>query len=70
MAKGQSRIAGVVKKYEEDLLAEWIKDLKSARSGKEGRISEAELFAQAKEFINLLMAAAQSTDAGNLNSPE
>jgi rsbT co-antagonist protein RsbR len=60
MANAQTRIPNILKKHEDDLVAEWIKDLKSSGSGKESRISEAELFAQAKEFISLLQQAAQA----------
>jgi rsbT co-antagonist protein RsbR len=70
MAKGQTRIAGVLKKYENELVADWIRELKSVGSGKEGRISEAELFAQAKEFVSLLQQAAQLGDMTNTNRPE
>ena len=59
MAKTQTRIAAILKKYEEDLVSEWIKELKLSGSGKELRISEADLFSQASEFISLLQQAAQ-----------
>lgn len=59
MTAGESRIANVLEKYERDLVADWIQELKAAGSEKEGRISEIELFTQAKEFINLLQKAAQ-----------
>jgi rsbT co-antagonist protein RsbR len=70
MAKGQSRIAGVLKKYEDELVAEWTNELKVAGSGKEGRINEQELFSQAKEFVSLLQQAAQLGDLTNTSRPE
>jgi rsbT co-antagonist protein RsbR len=70
MAKGQSRIAGVLKKYEDELVAEWTNELKVAGSGKEGRINEQELFAHAKEFVGLLQQAAQLGDLTNTSRPE
>ncbi len=70
MAKGQSKIAGILKKYEDDLVTEWVKELKFSGSGKETRIGEAELFAQAKEFVALLQQAAQIGDLANTNRPE
>jgi rsbT co-antagonist protein RsbR len=70
MAKAKTRVATVLKKYEDDLVAEWVKNLKSGGSGKETRIKEAELFSQAKEFINLLQQAAQLDDLTNASSPE
>jgi len=69
MAIVQSQIADILKKYEDDLVAEWVRELKASGSGKESRISETELFAQAKEFISLLQKAAQG-DGQNTNGPE
>lgn len=60
MAKTQTRIAALLKKHEDTLVADWINELKAVGSGREQRISEKELFAQAKEFITLLQEATQS----------
>lgn len=70
MAIGTAGVAAVLKKYENDLLADWIKDLKSGGAGKESRIHEAELFSQAKEFVGLLQQAAQRGDPANFKLPE
>jgi len=70
MAKAQPRLASLLKKYEEELIADWVADLKAGGSAREARIPEAELFEQAKEFANLLRQAVQSGDTGNLNRPE
>ncbi len=70
MAKGKTRIATVLTKYEDDLLAGWIKNLKAGGSGKETRIKETELFSQAKEFIALLQQAAQLDDLSDSSRPE
>jgi rsbT co-antagonist protein RsbR len=59
MVKGQSRTPGILKKYEKELLAEWVAELKAAGSGSDGRIGEAELQAQARDFLRLLQEAAQ-----------
>src|SRR5262245_20784842 len=64
MAKVQSGLSVVLKKYENDLVKEWISELKGSGSGKEARISEQELFAQVKEFISLLQQATQVGDTG------
>ncbi len=69
MAKSQSRIANLLKKHEDDFVGEWVEELKGAGSAKEGRISEAELFAQAREFIKLLQQAAQG-DVENATGSE
>ncbi len=70
MAKSQSRLAAILKKHEEDLLSEWIKELRTSGSAKEGRISEAELVTQARSFISLLQEATQSSDSTNTNRQE
>ncbi len=70
MAKGQGRLADILKRHEDDLVAEWVKELKSAGSAKDARISEAELFGQANEFVNLLQVAASLGDATSTNRPE
>jgi rsbT co-antagonist protein RsbR len=62
MAKSQSRTAVVLKKYEEELLSDWIKQLHAAGASKDSRISEKDLRAQAKEFLSLLQQAAQAGD--------
>jgi rsbT co-antagonist protein RsbR len=70
MAKGQTKISGILQKNEDDLVSEWIKELKAGGSEKEGRIGEKELFSQAKEFVGLLKQAAQSGDTTSTNRPE
>jgi rsbT co-antagonist protein RsbR len=68
MAKAQSRIAIVLKKYDEDLLSEWMQQIRAAGSGKDSRINEKELHGQAKEFLSLLQHAAQSGDLSDTTS--
>jgi rsbT co-antagonist protein RsbR len=60
MAKSQAPLAAVLKKYEDDLLKEWITGLQSGGSRGNARVSEAELRSQAKEFLSLLQHAIQS----------
>jgi rsbT co-antagonist protein RsbR len=69
MAKGQSRTASVLKKYEEDLLSEWMKQLQSSGAGKDSRISEKDLRGQAKEFLSLLQQAAHAGDISDTSGP-
>src|SRR5580704_9179579 len=66
MAKGQSRTALVLKKYEEELLSDWMKQLQSAGANKDSRISEKELRGQAQEFLSLLQQASQSGDVTDI----
>lgn len=69
MAKTQTRIAEILKKHEDDLVNDWVRELKSAGSAKELRTAEHELFSQAKEFIGLLRLAAQG-DVEKTTGPE
>jgi rsbT co-antagonist protein RsbR len=57
MAVGESRNADILKRYRGELLGEWLGELKAAVGG-DRRISDAELRAQAEEFLKLLSDAA------------
>lgn len=70
MAKTQSRIVGILKKYEADLLSDWLGELKSSGADSDGRISETELRYQATEFISQLREAAQSGQFDNIETAE
>jgi rsbT co-antagonist protein RsbR len=70
MAEGKIRLAEIMRAHEEDLAAQWIKELRSAGSGRENRISETELFGQVKEFINLLVAVINTGDASHTHRAE
>ncbi len=63
MAKGQSRTAAILKKYEDDLLSDWMRHL-AASSGKDSRLSEEKVRGRAKEFLSLLQ---QATQSGEIN---
>jgi rsbT co-antagonist protein RsbR len=69
MAKAQSRTAGVLKKYEEDLLSDWMHHLQTTSSTKDSRVSEKDLRGQAKEFLSLLQQAAQTGDISDTTGP-
>jgi rsbT co-antagonist protein RsbR len=69
MAKGQSRTAAVLKKYEEELLSDWMKQLQASGASKDTRISEKDLRAQAKEFLSLLQQASQLGDITDTSGP-
>ncbi|MFO1019689.1 MAG: STAS domain-containing protein [Planctomycetales bacterium] len=70
MAKGQSRIAGVLKKYQQELVSGWMEELKGTGSGADARIGEGELLSQAREFITLLQKAAQDGDLADTRGKE
>jgi rsbT co-antagonist protein RsbR len=70
MGKAPNRTAGILKKSEDELASEWMKELKASGATKDGRISETDLNGQIKEFISLLQQVAQSADIQNLSRPE
>src|SRR5690606_28313766 len=70
MNERKTRLAEILKAHEDDLSAQWIKDLKSAGSGKENRISETELSGQVKDFINLRVPVAELGDVSQTHRAE
>lgn len=54
----KSRIAEILKAHQDDLAAEWVKNLQATGTGKDSRISESQLREQTKEFLVLLSEAA------------
>jgi rsbT co-antagonist protein RsbR len=68
MANETSRTSQVLKKYEKDLLSDWLAELKTSAGIGDGRISEGELQSQAQEFMRLLQAA--SGHGSNVDAPE
>jgi len=57
MPKTQNRTPQILKKYEKELLADWLGEL---AAGSDGRISDTELRTQAAEFLKLLQNSAQN----------
>jgi rsbT co-antagonist protein RsbR len=67
---GQSRIPDILKKYETDLLAEWVKEQAGTIGQASGRVSEAQLREQSATFLRLLQQTVQSDDITNFRSAE
>jgi rsbT co-antagonist protein RsbR len=70
MADALNRTADVLKKYEKELVTEWIAELKAAGSGADGRISEADLRTQVQDFLKLLQEAARHGNVDDLSRAE
>lgn len=70
MAKAQIKTAQILQKHEDDLIAEWIRELKAASSGKDARIGDTELHAQAKDFVRQLTEVMETGNASDLSRPE
>lgn len=63
MSTNGSRIPETIRKHESDLLADWMKQQMAATSLRTDLMSEADLRAQSRQFLNLFRTAAES---GNL----
>ena len=66
-SNGKSRIPEVVKKHEADLLVDWLREQKSAASGRSDLIQESEVREQAREFIALFRDAIDSSGGMDTN---
>ena len=64
----KTRIPDILKTHEADLLNQWVGEQLPLLSSQRGRISEAELREQSREFLSLLQRAAQSGDFDSLSS--
>jgi rsbT co-antagonist protein RsbR len=65
-----SNIAEVFKKYEKELLDEWMKEQKAAITARADLISDDELLKQSKEILRLFIAALQKEGTGNIQTEE
>jgi rsbT co-antagonist protein RsbR len=68
-ARAGSSIHSVISKHEQDILSEWLRSLKDAGGTGGGRIKEAELQTQCRNFLAALREATASGDGGDLQSP-
>ncbi len=66
---GQTRIPEVLRKYEPQLLSEWVEEQK-ANVRQQGLLRDAELRGQCSEFLGLLQSAAQGNNLHDINGPE
>jgi rsbT co-antagonist protein RsbR len=60
----ESKLPGVLKEFQSDILAEWLKEQSSQGAMRPGLIRESELRAQCEEFLSLLT---QAVDKGNVS---
>ncbi len=60
MEQTSQRIADIVRKYEAELLTEWLKEQMSTSVQRSGLISETELRQQSSQFVRLFQAALQN----------
>jgi rsbT co-antagonist protein RsbR len=67
---GKSRIPEILKKYEPELLAEWVKEQLGTGGQRSSRIQDAELREQCVTFLRLLQEATQGDNLVNVAAPE
>jgi rsbT co-antagonist protein RsbR len=67
---GKSRIPEILKKYEADLLAEWLRTQLAAVGQGSSRIQESELRQQCATFLRLLQEATQGDNLTNVAAAE
>jgi rsbT co-antagonist protein RsbR len=61
-----SRVPALLRDHEEELLGEWTREQGRALASQQGRLGEAELRGQSKEFLSLLRRAAQDGNLADL----
>lgn len=66
---GKSQIPEILAKYEAELLADWLEELKSV-SNRPGLIKEAELGEECREFLDLFKNAVQQGNLSNIQALE
>ena len=66
----KSRIPEVLKKFEKELLADWVKEQLNAIVLRRDLIKEPELRQQSADFLALLQEAAQSGNLNDITAPE
>lgn len=70
MTASKSRIPEILKKYETELLADWIKEQVGSAGQQSGRMKEAELREQCASFLRLLPQATQGDNLTNIQAAE
>lgn len=68
MATASNRTSAVLKKYEKEVLTDWLADLKA--SGSDSKITDSELQSQSGEFLKLLQEASSHGNMGDVGRPE
>jgi rsbT co-antagonist protein RsbR len=64
-----SRVPAFLRDHEEELLGEWTREQGRALASQQGRLSEAELRGQSKEFLGLLRRATQDGNLEDVRGP-
>ena len=70
MAQTRSRIPDVVKKFEQDILKDWIDELLKAVSRRKALLQDEELRQECKTFLNLFVESLQGAEVTDINAPQ
>ena len=66
----KSKVPEIIKKYEQELLNDWLKEQLGARTLRPDLLKEAELRRQSGEFLALIKVASTKADLTDLANPE
>jgi rsbT co-antagonist protein RsbR len=69
MAQTKSHLAEIVRKFEQDLLRDWVAEQLQAFSSLKSVLREEELREQCKSFLNLLIQALHTDSGADINGP-
>ena len=64
-----TRVPALLRDHEEDLLRDWTQEQTRTLASQQGRLTEAELRGQAKEFLGLLRRATQDGNLDDVRGP-
>lgn len=65
-----SQLPQVLKKFENEILSDWVREQTTSSSYRPDLMKEAELREQSRGFLNLLQNTLQKVSANNVNAPE
>ena len=67
--KEASRVAGIIKSHEKEILSEWIKEQVAAITHRGDLVKESDLREQSRSFLSAVQQATQKGGADNLDGP-
>jgi rsbT co-antagonist protein RsbR len=69
-SSGKSQLAGILKKHEPEILADWIQSQLSANTLRSDLMTEAELREQSRQLLNALQRGAQDGQLSDMNGTQ
>ena len=68
--KGENKIVAILKKYEKEILSDWLKEQMASLTKREDLMSDFELMKQSENFLILFMQALQKEGAGSFENSQ